>query len=176
VDETHAVIPGFAQALTEEGAATQYAERMRRWGRLVGTWRVEGAKLDEASGEWRDRRFTWVVAFVLGGLAVQDIELVSDAAEPGVQRTVATALRVYDPVAGLTRVSYFSPANNEYCNLIAVGYRDGIRQDGTRNDGRPIRWNFTAITDDSYGWEGWASADGGATWELVEHVTGERIR
>jgi hypothetical protein len=169
----HSGIPDFARALIVDAPAPQYAERLRRFGQLVGTWQVEGKRLDEESGEWHDRRFTWVVEFVLGGLAVQDIELVEG--DDGAFSTVATALRVYDPVAGVTRVSYFSPAHNEYCNLVAIGYRDGIRQDGTRNDGRPIRWNFSNLDGASYRWEGWVSNDGGTTWEINEHVTGTRI-
>jgi hypothetical protein len=73
-------------------------------------------------------------------------------------------------------VSYFAPALGEYCQLVATPYRHGVRQEGTRTDGRPIRWNFTGITPDSFTWEGWVSADEGATWQLVERTEATRIR
>jgi hypothetical protein len=172
---TPTTFSGFADALLADGPDERYAARMSRIGRLVGSWDARGRRLDEESGEWVERSFTWIVSYVLGGRAVQDLEVVPSATRPDEPVTIATALRVYDPVAGITRVSYVSPESNQYCNLVAIGWRDGIRQDGTQNDGRPIRWNFSAITDDSYVWDGWVSNDDGATWELVEHIEGTRI-
>jgi hypothetical protein len=172
---TEIALPDFTTALLSDAPTPQYAERLRRFGQLVGTWEVRGSRLNEETGEWADRLFTWVVSFVLDGRALQDVELIPDADDPDVLRPTATALRVYDPVAGATRVSYFSPITNQYANLVAVGYRDGIRQDGSQNDGRPIRWNFSSLTGDSYLWDAWVSNDEGATWVLVEHLEGARI-
>jgi hypothetical protein len=199
----------FARALLSEGPVARYSASLTRFGQLVGTWDARGTRLDEATGEWTERHFTWMVAFILGGHGVQDLEVVQSSHDPKVQdpksqdpelteiteaaetrqaaetaeargtaetfETIATALRVYDPVAGAVRVSFASPVSNQYCNLIAVDWHDGIRQDGTQNDGRPIRWNFTSIADYHYSWEGWVSNDDGASWELVEHIDGTRI-
>lgn len=163
----------FANALISSGPSPEHPNRMTRFGQLVGSWRVRGRRLDETTGDWRERNFTWLVSWALGGRAIEDLELVEtdDGAE-----TIAVALRVYDPVGGIVRVSYFSPANNQYANLIAQGWRDGIRQDGTRNDDRPIRWNFSAVTDDTYTFDAWVGDDEGVTWKLVEHLEGERLR
>lgn len=164
----------FSNALVADHAAPRYAARLRRFGQLVGVWDAVGTRLDEASGEWAERRFTWVVSYILDGRGVEDVEVEADPAHPGKHRSVAAAMRVYDPVAGAVRVSYMSPARGEYCNLIAIGWRDGIRQDGTGTDGRPIRWNFSSLTGDSYVWDAWVSDDDGATWQLTEHVEGHR--
>ncbi|MFC6356193.1 hypothetical protein [Luethyella okanaganae] len=163
----------FTEALVSEDATSEYPARMRRFGQLVGSWAARGHRLDEATGEWHDREFTWIVAFILDGRAVQDIEVVET--EQGKRETVATGVRVYDPLAGAWRVSFFSPKTGEYCHLIATSYRGGIRQDGTQTDERPIRWNFSEITADSYVWDGWVSNDGGSNWELTEHVEATRI-
>ena len=57
-------------------------------------------------------------------------------------------MRVYDRNMGAWRVSYFEPQRGEYAHLVATAHkRDGIRQDGTRNDGLLIRWNFSKITE-----------------------------
>jgi hypothetical protein len=168
----------FARALLSEGPVARYSASLTRFGQLVGSWDARGTRLDEATGEWTERHFTWIVAFILGGHGVQDLEVVQRSQDPKTTETaetIATALRVYDPVAGAVRVSFASPVSNQYCNLIAVDWHDGIRQDGTQNDGRPIRWNFTSIGDYHYSWEGWVSNDGGASWELVEHIDGTRI-
>ena len=164
--------PTFAKALVSEGVAPEHPNRMTRFGQLVGTWRVTGHRIDEGTGERTPRDFTWIVSWVMEGRAVEDLEL---ADIDGQTSTVAVALRVYDPAAGLVRVSYFSPASNQYANLVAQGWRDGIRQDGTQNDERPIRWNFSEITGDSYAFDGWVSDDDGVTWKLVEHLDGVRL-
>lgn len=166
----------FDEALVAPGPTPEYPGRMRRFGQLVGSWAVKGSRLDEGSGEWTHRDFVWIVEFILDGRAVQDVEIVASETNPSGFETVATAVRVYDPLAGAWRVSYFAPTMGEYCHLVATPYRNGLRQDGTRTDGRPIRWNFTSITADTYNWEGWVSADEGATWLLVEHNEATRIR
>jgi hypothetical protein len=164
--------PTFADALISASVAPEHPNRMSRLGQLVGTWRVRGTRFDEAAGEWRDRDFTWIVSWVMEGRGIQDLEVVE---VNGVASTVAVAVRVYDPVAGVTRVSYFSPTENQFANLVAQGWHDGVRQDGTQNDERPIRWNFSAITDDGYVFDGWVSDDGGTTWKNTEHLEGTRL-
>ena len=165
----------FAEALIADGPTPEYPGRMRRFGQLVGTWAVHGSKLDESTGEWAEREFTWIVQFVLDGRAVQDVEVEASTTHPSGFETVATAVRVYDQLAGAWRVSYFAPTLGEYCHLVATPYRNGLRQDGTGTDGRPVRWNFTSITEDGYTWEGWVSDDEGTTWHLVEHNEGVRV-
>ncbi|WP_022885279.1 hypothetical protein [Glaciibacter superstes] len=167
--------PRFAEALIASGPTPEYPGRMRRFGKLVGSWAAKGSRLDEATGEWTEREFTWIVGFILDGRAVQDVEVEASPSHPSGFETVATAVRVYDAHAGAWRVSYFAPKSGEYCHLIATPYRNGIRQDGTGTDGRAVRWNFTAITADAYTWEGWVSADDGATWTLVERNEAVRI-
>lgn len=168
--------PRFAEALIAAGPTPEYPGRMNRFGQFVGSWAAQGKRLDEVTGEWAEREFTWIVGFILDGRAVQDVEVIASSTNPSGFETVATAVRVYDAHAGAWRVSYFAPTTGEYCNLVATAWRHGIRQDGTRTDGRAIRWNFTEITEESYTWEGWVSDDDGSTWRLIERNEGTRIR
>lgn len=163
----------FAAALTAAAPATAHPKRLARFGRLVGSWRVTASRLDEASRDWVASEFTWHVAYILDGRAVQDVSVRETA---GGVETIGTAIRVYDADIGVWRVSYVEPVRGEYCNLLATGHRkDGIRQDGSRNDGKAIRWNFSRITDSSYTWESYVSDDDGKTWWLAEHNEGTRI-
>jgi hypothetical protein len=172
---TDATVLRFTDALIADGPTPEYPGRMSRFGQLVGSWAAKGSRLDETTGQWIEREFTWIVEFILDGRAVQDIEVVANDAHPSGFETVATAVRVYDPHAGVWRVSSFAPTIDEYCQLIATPYRLGIRQDGSRTDSKLIRWNFTSITPSAYTWEGWVSADEGTTWTLVEHNEATRI-
>ncbi|MCU1577344.1 MAG: hypothetical protein JWP70_2048 [Leifsonia sp.] len=166
----------FVSALVASGPTSNYPERMRRFGRLVGTWSIASRTLDEHTQEWAESELTWTFAYVLDGRAVQDVLTGPSRADPSVTETRGSTIRAYDPVLGVWRVNWFSPASGDYCTLVATGHRDGIRQDGTQTDGRPIRWNFSAITQDSFAWDGWVSNDEGATWWLEQHMDGRRIR
>jgi len=168
-------LPDFANALIAPGSTPEYPGRMRRFGQLVGSWSTRSSRLDEASGEWSEREFTWIVQFILDGRAVQDVEVVASATHASGFETIATAIRVYDPNAGAWRVSFVAPTLGEYCHLVATAHRHGLRQDGTGTDGRPIRWNFTSITAETYTWEGWVSNDEGASWLLVARNEAVRI-
>jgi hypothetical protein len=163
---------GFARALIAAEPHPERAQRMQLFGRLVGSWRAETRLLDESTGAWRESTADWIFAYTLGGLAVQDVLVPAD--DPaGVGR--GTTIRVYDPALGGWRVSWFAAAAGEFCTLVAnAHHRDGIRQDGTQTDGRPIRWNFSAITDDSFEWDGWVSDDDGRTWWLEQHIDATR--
>jgi hypothetical protein len=158
----------FVEALLAEGHHS-----LRNFRKLVGSWQVTGRRLDEATGEWMPREFEYLVAWVLEGRAIQDLEVIVQP--DGTRRTVAIGLRVADPQAGIARVSFFAPDSNEFASMIASTWRGGVRQDGSRNDGRPIRWNFTEITETSYDWEGWVSDDEGHSWRLTEELHGTRI-
>ncbi|AWB87478.1 hypothetical protein [Mycetocola zhujimingii] len=163
----------FADALISDAATERYPNRMSRFGRLVGRWNVHSRRMDEATGNWHESDFVWVVGFILDGKAVQDVALTPT---DGGFETIATAVRVYDRDMGAWRVSYFEPERGEYAHLVATAHkRDGIRQDGTRNDGLLIRWNFSKITDHSYQWESFVSEDEGTTWVLNEHNEGIRV-
>ncbi len=163
----------FADALIAAEAAPSHPKRIARFGRLVGSWQVAARRRDEPTGEWTDDAFSWHVAYILDGRAVQDVSV---RETPEGARTIGTAIRVYDADIGVWRVSYVEPVRGEYCNLLATGHRkDGIRQDGTRNDGKAIRWNFSKITETSYTWESYVSDDDGKTWWLAEHNEGTRI-
>ena len=45
----------FADALVSSGPSPEHPKRMTRFGQLVGSWHVRGRRLDEPTGEWRDR-------------------------------------------------------------------------------------------------------------------------
>ncbi|WP_223692765.1 hypothetical protein [Leifsonia poae] len=166
----------FARALIARGPTPVRPQRMHLFGQLVGTWRAECRLLDEGSGAWSEFTYDWTFAYVLGGMAVQDVLVAPSAADPTVPETKGSTIRVYDPVLGAWRVSWFGAVGNDFCTLVATGHhRTGIRQDGTQTDGRPIRWNFSEITENSFKWDGWVSNDEGRTYWLEQHMDATRV-
>jgi hypothetical protein len=165
----------FAKALIATGPTPARPQRMRLFGQLVGRWHAECRLLDEESGAWSEFETDWIFAYTLGGRAVQDVLVAPTASDPAVVESKGTTIRVYDPVLGAWRVSWFGAVAGDFCTLVATGHRDGIRQDGTQTDGRPIRWNFSGITDETFAWDGWVSDDEGRTWWLEQHIDARRV-
>ena len=165
----------FSTALLASGPDAAHAAALATFGRFIGSWTMEHDMLSESAGEWIHLPQRWTFAWILGGLGVQDVieELHPDGS---VGVAVGTTVRAYDPDINGWRVNWFSPQFAEYRSLIAMPYRDGIRQDGSRADGRPIRWNFSEITDDSFVFDGWCSDDEGATFWHEQHMTAKRDR
>ncbi|WP_158866775.1 hypothetical protein [Leifsonia sp. AG29] len=165
----------FARALVSRAAAGANPKRLHLFGQLVGSWNAEVRLLDEATGEWRETTQEWIFAYTLGGRAVQDVLVARDHADPERVEGRGTTMRVYDAVLGAWRVSWFGAASGDFCTLVATPHgRDGIRQDGSQTDGRPIRWNFSRITPESFEWDGWVSDDEGRTWWLEQHIDAVR--
>ena len=165
----------FARALIAPGPTSARPQRMQLFGQLVGSWRADCRFLDEESGAWSEFTTEWIFAYTLGGRAVQDVLLAPSPSDPSAAEAKGTTIRVYDPVLGVWRVSWFGAVAGDFCTLVASGHhRDGIRQDGTQTDGRPIRWNFSHITGDAFDWDGWVSDDEGRTWWLEQHIHATR--
>lgn len=172
---TESTNQNFANALIATGPTPVRPQRMHLFGQLVGQWRAECRLLDEESGAWSEFETDWIFAYTLGGRAVQDVLVAPSASDPGTLEAKGTTVRVYDPVLGAWRVNWFGAVAGDFCTLVASGHRDGIRQDGTQTDGRPIRWNFSGITDDAFAWDGWVSDDEGRTWWLEQHIDARRV-
>jgi hypothetical protein len=138
------------------------------FGRFVGSWDVRNRYFDEAAGEWRENTRTWLFGRILDGLGIQDT--LRD--ETG----VGTTTRFFDLSAGRWRVAWNKPVLGQFCVLTAHPHDGGIRQDGTDSAGRPLRWNFTDVTDDAFDWSGYISDDGGRTWRLEQEMKVSRRR
>jgi len=161
--------------LFAEGPASDDPALMM-YGRFVGEWAVRNRDRPAPDAPWRESTRRWVFAWVLGGRGVQDI-LVPDAGEEPVAS--GTTVRVYDPAIGAWRVEWFGTLHGDYVSLLGrpLG-ADGIRQEGVARvaDGDvPIRWDFSAITEHSFAWDGWSSPDGGASWWHEQHMDCTRV-
>ncbi|WP_243075352.1 hypothetical protein [Microbacterium sp. SS28] len=167
----------FASTLVADAAEPSLAAELALFGRLVGRWRVENRYRASPEGEWTTSERTWIFSWIAGGRAVQDVIVGSDRGRDPV--VAGTTVRAYDPRIGAWRVDWFGTFHANYGALIARAHGDdGIRQDGvefTPEGDIPIRWNFSDIAEDSFTWDGWSSADGGATWWLEQHMDARRI-
>jgi hypothetical protein len=159
----------FARMLVSTEPSPDLPPEHDLFGRFVGTWSVENSLFSEATGEWSHSTLTWSFARILQGRGVQDI------IETESGRQIGTTVRTWDAVAGW-RVVWFSPVVPEHCVLAAEALGDDrVRLDGVQSDGRRIRWEFSAITSNSFLWNGWCSNDDGVTWWHEQHMQVTRL-
>jgi hypothetical protein len=115
---------------------------------------------------------------VLDGMGVQDVWIgpsraqLADGAEPD---EYGSSIRFYDPQARTWKVAWHGPGNGNLRTFTAGPVGDEIVLEGSTNDGRPMRWIISEITDTSYHWRSVASDDGGATWQLREEAEVHRV-
>lgn len=151
------------ELLTAQRPELPYTENLDLYGRLLGTWKVANRFYDEAAATWRENTREWAFTRILDGHGIQDVLRADDGG-------TGTTVRVYDAALGVWRVHWFGVTHGYFAQLVARAYGDEIRQEGTQQDGRPVRWDFSDITEASFLWRGYVSDDGGATWRQEQEM------
>jgi len=157
----------FESDLVAGGPAPALASELALFGRFVGRWKVQNALFSESTGAWARSELEWSFAWVIDGRAIQDVLVDSSGS------AIGTTMRTWDETGGW-RVIWFCPRAAEHVVLSAAPDGDGIKLDGVQADGRSVRWVFSAISRDSFVWDGWCSNDGGATWWHEQHMDARR--
>ena len=169
----------FNGALTAARRSPDIPEAADLYGWLVGSWELEVRHYwtdVAARGIKGEAHFAWV----LEGRAVQDLWIMPRRTDRagGLDdvNSYGTTLRAWDPTIQAWRVTWINPAQNHRVDLI--GRRSGadIVQIGTRADGTPIRWRFTAIAANSFRWIGEALQPDGNTWKVEGDFIARRMR
>jgi hypothetical protein len=88
----------------------------------------------------------------------------------------STLVCVWDASIAAWRITYINPVTGQRDELIGRRIGEDIIQVGTHQEGTPIRWNFTAITPNSFRWTGEALEPDGITWRLEGEFIAHRIR
>ena len=160
-----ASLPGLLA--TGPGAGLKASDDL--YGRFVGSWDLEVLfyREDLRGSQIRgEAHFAWV----LEGRAIQDVWILPSRAvgdEPihKVPNMYGTTLRVWNAERGKWRITWLNAVTGA-CDSLETAPSDGnIVQTGQHEDGTPIRWVFSDITDDSFHWTGDALAADGVTWK-----------
>ncbi len=167
------------EALQAEHPYPEYADKLTLFGRLVGSWGIEGRFLDEQGNVIRESTGEWHFGWVLEGRVIQDV-LISpprQGRQPGEKsKAYDTAIRVYDPRIDGWRVTAFAPIYGASINLIARGHHDEIWLEGRSPDNNLLRWTFSEFSDERVRWQGFVSKDEGLTWVRDEEIILHRRR
>ncbi len=166
------------EALAAAGPLTDYADKLMLFGRLVGGWDIEGSYFNPEGQVTKEQRGEWHFDWVLEGRAIQDVILTPPREERRKNGTPAneygTTVRFYDPRIDAWRVTFIAPVFGGVVNLIARPVGDEIVLDGRAPDNKLYRWVFSDITDHTFRWRGYVSADEGRTWLMEEEIRGRR--
>ena len=162
------------EALHAEGPSPEYAEKMMLFGRLVGSWDIEGRFFDEDGNVIRESTGEWHFGWVLEGRVIQDVLIAPprEGRDQG-QESMAydTAIRAYDPKIDAWRVTAVFPVYGATVNLIAREHGDEIWLEGrSPPDDNLIRWTFSEFSDERVRWQGYVSKDEGVTWIRDEEI------
>src|SRR5207253_820420 len=150
----------------------EHAGALMLFGQFVGSWDV-AAKQFAGDGTERSLRGEWHFFWALEGRAIQDVILTPPRGErdPSVWRMgdYQTALRFYRPADGTWDVTAISPVYEQVQRLVARAVGDRIVLEGTRPDGKPLRWSFYEITAQRCRWRGERALDDGS-WFIEEEM------
>jgi hypothetical protein len=120
--ETH-VGSAMIEALAADEPFPDYADRLGLFGRLIGSWDVEGRFFDESGSVTREQTGEWHFGWVLEGRVTQDVLICpprEGRAPDEPSREYGTTLRVFDPRIDCWRVTFVAPVNGATVNLIAL--------------------------------------------------------
>jgi hypothetical protein len=151
----------FIAALCADRPAPDRAQKMKLYGWLLGSWRMEASTF-APDGTKHNGQGEIHFAWALEGRAIQDVWIL-----PGV--FYGTTLRIYDPGMDAWHILWSDPLRQFYASQIGRARGPDIVQEGTDSTHAPIRWTFTDITPNSFRWLGERSDDGGRTyWRQAE--------
>jgi hypothetical protein len=161
------------QALQSDGPNADHAEKLMLFGRLVGSWDIEGRFFDDDGNVTRAGAGEWHFGWVLEGRVIQDVLIAPPRNRQGAgekQTAYDTAIRAYDPKIDAWRVTAIFPIYGGTISLIARERDDEIWLEGRSPENNMLRWTFSEFSDDRVRWQGFISKDEGRTWKRDEEI------
>src|SRR5919204_3380669 len=175
----HSAASAMIEALQADGPHPDHADKLMLFGRLVGSWDIEGRFFDDDGNVVKESRGEWHFGWVLEGRVIQDVLITPprEGREPEAQsKAYDTAVRAYDPKIDAWRVTVVAPIYGAAVTLIAREHGDEIWLEGRSPDNNLIRWTFSEFSDRRVLWQGYVSKDEGLSWLRDEEIILHRRR
>ncbi|HEU5438421.1 MAG TPA: putative glycolipid-binding domain-containing protein [Ktedonobacterales bacterium] len=165
-------------ALFAQGPAPELADHLQLFGQFVGAWDCQWTGYPSA-GPIQTGSGEILFAWVLEGRAVQDLWIFPSRDERRRAGLPAdeygTTVRFYDDTIDAWRSVWTGPVGRNAQVMIARAAGEEIVVEGTNRHGHPLRWIFSAITDQSFHWRNLVSEDGGQSWRMQEELDARRV-
>jgi hypothetical protein len=164
----------LALALVSDAPSREHTEELMLYGQFVGEWEFDWIGYEDTGEAALRERGEWIFAWTLEGRAVQDVWIVPERERRGREGVpegeYGTTIRFYDPRANVWHVTWSGPIQGGRRTFLARRAGDEIVQEGETDEGQPLRWVFSEISDRSFRWRSMSSQDGGRTWQLREEM------
>jgi hypothetical protein len=167
--QQHSDTRAFTGALVSGGPAPEHAAGLMLYGQFIGEWELDWIGYAD-EGPATSARGEWIFSWVLEGRAVQDVWILPHRDEGAPAGEYGTTIRFYDPRSDVWYVTWSGPVNAARRTFVARNVGEEIVQEGTNERGELLKWIFSEITPGSFRWRNERSADGGASWRLVEEM------
>jgi|SRR6187399_2534676 len=169
----------FVETLVAGTAHPSLGKNAQTYARVIGSWigTLENHMLEgNASSGSVEAHFAWA----LEGRAVQDVWITPARHDRGGKPSsgfdwYGSTLRVFDPTSEAWTTVWTDPVSQLRIELVGRSQGDDIVQIGTRA-GRPIRWTFFDIEQDSFSWQGHVLNVDGKTWDLEVNIRFRRMK
>ncbi|MEJ3745738.1 hypothetical protein WEI85_20900 [Actinomycetes bacterium KLBMP 9797] len=166
---------GMIDALAADGPAEGHGDRLRLFGRFVGSWELDRTAYSPVGEVVSIHRGEWHFGWVLGGRAIQDVWICPARGLPAPALVAGaevdwpgewgTVVRFPDPGLDAWRVTWHGPRTGAVTSFVARAVGDEIVQTATD---APVRWVFSEIEPPDaptrFRWRADVSDDDGATW------------
>ena len=167
------------ELLAADGPFPEHAGKLMLFGRLVGSWGIDGV-LVKPDGTREEHRAEWHFGWALQGRAIQDVLISPPLDEQRRSGAPAfeygTTIRFYDPRVDAWQITYVSPVAGGVHKLIGRPISDEIDLEGAGPDGTRERWTFLEISEETFRWRGELTEDDGRTWFQNEEMHARRRR
>lgn len=167
----------MVEALNASAPDPKRADRMRPFGQLVGSWDIEVATLDP-DGSWRDEKGEWHFGWILEGRAIQDVWITPSRGrrhpEGRPPEEYGTSIRLYDPVDDRWRCVWVGPILRKLRTFDVLERENELALVGTDDEGRPMHWVFSDVTERAFRWRSQIAEDGGTGWRIVQTMRARR--
>ena len=160
---------GLAGHLFSEGPHRAKEDKLQLFGQFVGDWDIVEDRFPQKDGSELRFRGELHWAWILDGLATQDVWMQYDESQKR-NVPVGTTIRFHDEGIDAWRSIWIAPGGSIIRTFIGRKDGDDIVLEGNTEDGRPEQWIFFDISRDEFKWKALESKDGGRNWELTEEM------
>ena len=150
----------FAGLIVSDAPRPEYADTLRPFAPLIGSWDLDVKWYDETGAVTRQTKGEWHFAWVLDGRAVADIWITPSRAARATDGDGewGMSMRIYDPELKAFRSTWMGPNAAFVMTFIARADKDTITLESQTAN---TRWAFTGITDTVFHWRNEDELDDG---------------
>ena len=150
----------FAELMVSDKPRPEYADALRPFAPLIGSWDLDVKWYDETGAVTRQTKGEWHFAWVLDGRAVADIWITPSRAARATDGDGewGMSMRIYDPELKAFRSTWMGPNAAFVMTFIARAADDTITLEAQT---AKTRWAFTGITDTAFHWRNEDETDDG---------------